>query len=116
MIKNIEKGALLNLKMLMAGAYSASRSSQSSHCCSCISPTILAILAKVQWQAGKDGKGLQYISAKVNNLDEAAITIINKLDNTEASEELENLLEINLECCSPQHCSVLRCYAFCVLG
>jgi len=77
MIKNIKKGALLNLKMLMASAYSASRSSQSSHCCSCISPTILAILAKVQPQASKDGKDLQYISAKFNNLDDAAITIIN---------------------------------------
>jgi hypothetical protein len=76
MIKNIKKGALLNLKMLMASAYSASRFSQSSHCCNCISPTILAILAKVQSQAGKDGKDLQYISAKFNNLDDAAITII----------------------------------------
>ncbi len=77
MIKNIKKGALLNLKMLMAGAYSASRSSQSSYCRRCISPTILAILAKVQPQASKDGKNLQYISAKFNNLDDAAITIIN---------------------------------------
>ncbi len=77
MIKNIpKKGALLNLKMLMSSAYSASRFSQSSHCCNCISPTIVAILAKVQPQAGKDSKGLQYISAKFNNLD-AAITIIN---------------------------------------
>ncbi len=79
--------------MLMAGAYSASRCSQSSHCCSCTSPTSLAILAKVQWQAGKDGKGLQYISAKVNDLDEAAITIINKLDNTEALRSLKNFLK-----------------------
>ena len=33
-----------------------------------ISLTILAILAKVQSQAGKDGKDLQYIIAKLNNL------------------------------------------------
>jgi hypothetical protein len=74
--KNIKKGALLHLKMLMASAHSASRFSQSSHSCSCISPTILAILAKVQSQAGKDGKDLQYTSAKFNNIDDAAITII----------------------------------------
>jgi len=76
MIKNIKKGDLPNLKMLMASAYSASRFSNSSHCCNCISPTILAILAKVQLQAGKYGKDMQYIRAKFSSLDDAAITTI----------------------------------------
>ncbi len=78
MIKNTKNGALLNLKMLMASAYPASRFSHNSHCCTCISPTILAILAKVQPRAGKDGKDMQYICAKFSSLDDAAITIINE--------------------------------------
>ena len=109
MIKNIKKGALLNLKMLMASAYSASRFSQSSHCCNCISPTILAILAKVQSQAGKDGKDLQYISAKFNNLDDAAITIIR---NTWQHWDLRGAWKSawnNVECCSPSKLLCILC-------
>ncbi len=51
--------------MLMAGAYFAASLSQSCHCSNSISPTILAILAKVLVAnlLGKDGKDLQYTSA-----------------------------------------------------
>ncbi len=49
------------------------------------------------------------ISAKFNNLDDAAITIINDTWQHWDLEELEKLLEINIECCTPSKLFCILC-------
>ena len=97
MIKNIKKGTLLNLKMLMASAYSASRLSQSSRCCNLTHnpchPCQGSVASRQGWQ------GSAVLKCQVEQLMQSRSLMT--LDITEASEELENLLEINVECCTP---------------